>query len=94
MRLLRRVEERVVGRERKVKMEGEEEEEEEDLGEEEEVKKVIKRLKDGKAMESGGVQGEAWRYGGTQLKRCGSYVIGFRKEEGSRRVGGRVRLSH
>lgn len=67
MGLLGRVEDRVVrgmrGQDRRLGRE------EKDL-EWEEVKKAIRKIKEGKAMGKDGVPGEAWKYGGVEMEKC------------------------
>lgn len=63
------------GVEKRITQDGEKEEEAptEDEGEgeigEEEVKKVICKLRDGKAIGGDGVPNEAWKYGGPELQK-------------------------
>lgn len=63
--LLGGVEERVLGRERRTEIEGEREEE---LGREE-VRRVLKNIKEVKALGMDGIPGVVWKYGGEELER-------------------------
>lgn len=64
-RILGRVEERVVGRERRLEDEGERKEE---LGREE-MRRAIRNLKDGNNAGMDGITGEVWKYGGEEIER-------------------------
>lgn len=84
MELLSGVENRVIrgkGRTR-------ESQEEADL-EEEEVRRMIEAMKDGKAMEIDGIPNEAWKYGEEMKKWAGACAIGFGRGKTSQKNGKR-----